>query len=146
MWYIWLIASGIFFAIEIATVGFLVFWFGIGALFAMITSFFTDNIMIQFIVFIVVSTILLIFTRPLVNRYIIKIDETKPGGVTNAANLINKRGVVTAEINSIEGRGLVKVNNQVWSAKCTEEGVIPEGTEVEVIKIEGVKLIVTPIN
>ena len=46
MWGFWLIAAGIFFIVEIATVGFLIFWLGIGALFAMATSFLTDNIAI----------------------------------------------------------------------------------------------------
>ena len=41
MWVFWLIATGIFLLIEIATVGFLIFWLAIGALFAMITSFIT---------------------------------------------------------------------------------------------------------
>jgi len=141
MWYIWLIAAGIFFVIEIATVGFLVFWLGIGALASMVVSFFTDSVLIQFAVFVVVSTILLIFTRPLVNKYI-----AKPGKPTNASTLINKHGIVTADINTIEGHGLVKVNNQIWSAKCESGSIIPEGTEVEVVKIEGVKLIVAPIN
>ena len=47
MWQFWLIVSGICFVLEMATVGFLVFWFGIGALFALITSLITDNIIIQ---------------------------------------------------------------------------------------------------
>ena len=47
MWQIWLIASGIFFICEIITVGFLVFWLGVGALIAMLVSFFTSNIIIQ---------------------------------------------------------------------------------------------------
>ena len=42
--------------------------------------------------------------------------------------------------------GLVKVNNQVWSAKCENGMAIPEGTEVKILKVEGVKLIVAPIN
>ena len=52
MWLIWLIAAGIFFIVEIATVGFLIFWLGIGSLLAMIVSFFTDNIIIQTAVFV----------------------------------------------------------------------------------------------
>lgn len=47
MWQFWVVLSGIFFIIEMATVGFLVFWFGIGALIAMVFSFFTSNIAIQ---------------------------------------------------------------------------------------------------
>ena len=58
---------------------------------------------------------------------------------------IGKKGIVTATINSLEGKGLVKVNGEVWSAKTNLE-TIPEGTEVEVIGIDGVKLIVTPLD
>lgn len=68
MWQFWLIMAGLFFIGEILTVGFLVFWFGIGALFAMITSFFTTNIIIQTIVFLISSTILLFATKPFVKN------------------------------------------------------------------------------
>jgi len=141
MWYIWLIASGIFFTIEIATVGFLVFWLGIAALIAMVVSFFTSSLLIQTVVFVVSSSILLVFTKPIVDKYI-----SKPGKPTNSSSLINKHGIVTADIDTIQGKGLVKVNNQIWSAKCSKGTTIPEGTEVEVIKIEGVKLVVSSIN
>lgn len=70
MWLIWLIASGIFFISEIATVGFLIFWLGIGSLFAMIVSFFTDNIVIQIAVFVFSSVILILSTKPLVSKYV----------------------------------------------------------------------------
>ena len=68
MWIFWLIAAGIFFVIEIATVGFLIFWLGIGALLAMITSFFTDNLIIQTTVFVVSSSLLIPLTKPLVDK------------------------------------------------------------------------------
>ena len=59
MWKIWLIISGLFFVGEMITVGFLIFWFGIGALIAMIASFFIDNIIIQTTIFVISSTILI---------------------------------------------------------------------------------------
>ena len=69
MWIVWLIAAGVFFIGEIITVGFLIFWFGVGSLFAMITSFiFPDNILLQSIVFLVSSTILILCTKPIVNK------------------------------------------------------------------------------
>ena len=58
MWQVWLIIAGLFFVGEIATVGFLIFWFGIGALIAMIVSFFTSNIIIQTTIFVISSTII----------------------------------------------------------------------------------------
>ena len=86
MWQIWLIASGIFFICEIITVGFLVFWLGIGALIAMLVSFFTSNIIIQMSVFVVSSGLLIFATRPLVNK--ISKKDVVP---TNVYSLIGKK-------------------------------------------------------
>ena len=141
MWSFWLIAAGIFFIVEIATVGFLIFWLGIGSLLAMITSFITDNIFIQTIVFVVSSCILIPLTKPLADKFAGK--ETIP---TNSYSLINKRGIVIQDIDSIKGVGQVKVNGEIWSAKTEDDSKIVKNTEVEVLKIDGVKLIVSPVK
>lgn len=137
MWQFWLIVTGICLVIEIATVGFLVFWFGIGALFAMITSFFTDNLIIQTVVFILSSTVLLFFTRPFVNKF-----SPKEKVQTNAFSIIGKKGIVTQTINPVTGEGQVKIGSEVWSAKSSEDVKIEKGLEVEVLDIDGVKAIV----
>ena len=138
MWVFWLIAAGVFFIIEMATIGFLVFWFGIGALLAMATSFITDNILIQALVFIITSTLLLIFTRPLVDKFIKVPKEVK----TNAYSIIGKKGIVISKINNIEGTGQIKIDGDVWSAKSATDEDIPENTEVEIVEIDGVKAVV----
>ena len=141
MWSIWLIAAGVFFIAEIATTGFLIFWLGIGALLAMITSFITNSIMIQTIVFVVSSCILIPLTKPLADKF-----TSKKTVQTNSYSLINKHGIVTVDINPIEGVGQVKVNGEIWSAKTEDESTISKGTEIEVLKIDGVKLVVSPIK
>ena len=138
MWVFWLIAAGIFFIIEMATIGFLVFWFGIGALLAMATSFITDSILIQALVFIITSTLLLIFTKPLVDKFIKIPKEVK----TNAYSIIGKKGIVISKINNIEGVGQIKIDGEVWSAKSATDEDIPENTEVEIVEIDGVKAVV----
>ena len=135
---IWLIAAGVFFIIEMATIGFLVFWLGIGALLAMVTSFITDSILIQALVFIITSTLLLIFTRPLVDKFIKIPKEVK----TNAYSIIGKKGIVISKINNIEGVGQIKIDGDVWSAKSATDEDIPENTEVEIVEIDGVKAVV----
>lgn len=142
MWSFWLIVTGIFLVLEMATTGFLLFWLGVGALFAMVVSLITESIAIQTAVFVISSAILIPLTKPLVNKYINPKDNTP----TNANSLINKKGLVTIAINSIESSGQVKVNGEIWSAKCEETDIIPVGTEVEVLKIEGVKLLVSPVK
>ena len=138
MWVFWLIAAGVFFIIEMATIGFLVFWLGIGALLAMVTSFITDSILIQALVFIITSTLLLIFTRPLVDKFIKVPKEVK----TNAYSIIGKKGIVISKINNIEGIGQIKIDGEVWSAKSVTDEDIPENTEVEIVEIDGVKAVV----
>lgn len=141
MWQFWLIVSGICFVIEILTVGFLIFWFGIGALIAMLTSFFIEDIIIEFTVFVISSALLLFLTKPFVNKF------AKKGTVpTNAYSIINKHGLVIKEINQTLGKGQVKIGTEIWSAKTKEEEIIPVGTEIEVLSIEGVKAVVKPVR
>ena len=142
MWVFWLIAAGIFFIIEMATIGFLVFWLGIGAILAMLTSFITDSILIQSLVFVITSTLLLVFTRPLVDKFIKVPKEIK----TNAYSIIGKKGIVISKINNIEGTGQIKIGGEVWSAKSSENEDIPENTEIEIVEIDGVKAVVKEIK
>lgn len=142
MWQFWLIAAGIFFIIEIATVGFLVFWFGIGALIAMVVSIFVPNVYIQAIVFIVSSTLLIFFTKPFVNKFVNKGKTI----ATNAYSIIGCTGIVTKEINDLKGTGQVKIGGETWSAKTLSEETLPENTEIEVVKIDGVKAIVQKVS
>ena len=141
MWQIWLIASGIFFICEIITVGFLVFWLGIGALIAMLVSFFTSNIIIQMSVFVVSSGLLIFATRPLVNK--ISQKDVVP---TNVYSLIGKKAVVTEDIDWVTGKGQIKFEGEIWSAKSKEQINIPAGSEVEIVSIEGVKAFVKPLK
>ena len=140
MWTYWLLFSFFFFVLEAFTVCFLVFWFGIGAILALITSLLTDNMMIQATVFIVSSTLLLYSTKPLVKRITKNDKEVK----TNVYSVINKRGKVIVDIDPDDSTGQVKIAGDVWSAKSANNKRIPKGTNVIVEKIEGVKVIVKP--
>lgn len=138
MWQTWIIIAGFCFVIEIATVGFLVFWFGIGALIAMVVSLFTNNIAIQMTAFVISSTILIFFTRKFAN----KISKNDENIKTNAYSIIGKKGLVIKDINPESGEGQVKVGTEVWSAKSANDIKIEKSTEVEVVEISGVKAIV----
>ena len=102
MWQYWLIAAGIFFVAEIFTAGFLVFWFGIGALIAMCVSFFIEDLVIQSVVFIVSSAILILATKPLVKKFL-KSNDVK----TNVFSIVGKKGLVIKDIDSIDGKGQI---------------------------------------
>ena len=141
MWQFWLIVAGLFFVGEIFTLGFLIFWFGIGALFAMIVSFFTTNIIIQTTVFLVTSTIFILATKPLVKKFV---DVKKTN--TNVFSIIGKKALVIKDIDPIHSSGQIKLNGEVWSAETENDEIIKEGSEVEVLKINGVKAIVKLVD
>ncbi|MEI3394605.1 MAG: NfeD family protein [Clostridia bacterium] len=141
MWQFWLIIAGLFFVGEIFTLGFLIFWFGIGALFAMIVSFFTTNIIIQTTVFLITSTIFILATKPLVKKFV---DVKKTN--TNVFSIIGKKALVIKDIDPIHSSGQIKLNGEVWSAETENDEIIKEGSEVEVLKINGVKAIVKLVN
>ena len=141
MWQIWLLLAGLFFIGEMITVGFLIFWLGIGALLAMIVSFFTTNIIIQTAVFVISSIILILATKPFVKRFV---DVKKTN--TNVYSIIGKKALVIKEIDPINAKGQIKVNSEIWSAESENGEKIEEGSEVEIIKINGVKTIVKKVS
>ena len=137
MWLIWLILCGIFLVIEIFTTSFLMFWPGIGAFFAFLTSLITDNQLIQIGVFTVTSILMIIFMKPLVKKFFKDNDAT----AMNSNSLIGKTGIVVKEINTLEGKGQVKVNGELWSAFTEDENsIIKEGEKVTIESITGVRL------
>lgn len=141
MWQVWLILAGIFLVIEIINFGFLIFWFSMGALVAMVSSFFTGNIIIQTTIFLVVSTLLLFLTKPFVDKMLPKDKIVK----TNAYSIEGKVGKVISDIEPIEGKGQVKIGGEIWSAKSSGDISISKDTEVLIEKIDGVKVIVKPL-
>ena len=141
MWQFWLIIAGLFFVGEIFTLGFLIFWFGIGALFAMIVSFFTTNIIIQTTVFLITSTIFILATKPLVKKFV---DVKKTN--TNVFSIIGKKALVIKDIDPIHSSGQIKLNGEVWSAETENDEIIKKGSEVEVLKINCVKAFVKLVN
>lgn len=140
VWTGWLIFAGLCFVAEFMTEGFLICWFGVGALAAMGLSFLTNNFIWQLVVFAVVSAILILSTRKLTKKLSSK---TVP---TNVYTIIGKKAIVSTTIDNVKGQGQVKVDGDIWSAKNeTEEEIIPEGSTVEIVKVDGVKVIVKKV-
>lgn len=140
MWKIWLLISGLCLIIESFTLGFFVFWFSIGAIFALIVSLFTTNIIIQSTVFVITSTILLLLTKPLIKKFV-KTPKTKQ---TNIYSIIGKEGIVLETIDTLNGTGTVKVNGELWSA--ISDSNIEKGEKIKVQSVNGVKLKVEKTN
>lgn len=134
---IWLVAIILFGFAETVSTQLITIWFAVGALVAFLLSLAGVPFYLQVIIFIVLSIILIAATRPLYHKYV----KTKMVR-TNADSLIGLVAVVRQDINNDEAQGLVKVSGQEWSARSKDGQIIPEGEKVEVLAIEGVKLIV----
>jgi membrane protein implicated in regulation of membrane protease activity len=136
---LWLLVVIGFVVAEGFTLGLTFIWFAGGALLSMLVSFFGFGLWLQIIAFIVGSAVMLIYTRPIAIKFF-KIGATK----TNVDSLIGKQGVVIKTLEPFT-MGHVKVKGQIWSAKPSDDEIIAEGETVEVVEIDGVKLIVKKI-
>lgn len=135
---VWLVILVVLVVIELLTMGLTTIWFAGGALIAAITSLFRAPFAVQVILFLVVSAVLLFFTRPLAVKYFNK-DRVR----TNAESLVGRQAIVISEIDNLQGTGQVNVGGMEWSARTKEDGVrIPVGTVTTVLAINGVKLVV----
>ncbi len=137
MVYVWIGAIVVFMILELATPQLVGIWFALGALGAMIAALLSASLWIQVVVFLIVSVVMLIVTRPLYGKFI----KTKQVP-TNSDMLIGESAIVIEAIDNIEATGTVKVKGQIWSARASAADSIPAGTLVTVERIEGVKLIV----
>lgn len=133
---LWLIVAIIFGIAEAMTPSLTLIWFSIGALILIFLSTFIKSILIQVILFGIISVTLLIVAT----KIIVKKDENHQYD-TNLQAIVKKSGVVRKDILPNE-TGIVVVENEEWSAISANNEAILENTEVEILKIEGVKLIV----
>jgi membrane protein implicated in regulation of membrane protease activity len=140
---IWIIIAVALAVIEGFTLGLVTIWFTIGAAAAAVVSLAGGDLAIQIIVFFAVSIVLLIFTRPIL------VKKLKVGREKNNIELLEGKIALVTETIEPFGSGLVKVNGVIWTAvgEGTEFSAA-SGSEVEIIRVEGVKLIVkhTPEN
>lgn len=135
---IWLAGLVLFGIVEAATAGLTVIWFALGSLAALAATALGAQLWLQVTVFLVVSLVSLAATRPLAQRYI---NQNKVA--TNADRCLGQTARVTEAIDNMASRGAVYLDGKTWSARSEGEGVIPVGALVTVLRMEGVKLIVS---
>ncbi len=134
----WLGILVILVVIELFTMGLTTIWFAGGALVAALISIPGTPLIVQILFFLIVSILLLYFTRPIAVKYFNR-DRTR----TNVESLIGRQAIVISEINNLEGIGQVNTGGMEWSARSSYHNiVIPVGAVVTVLGIDGVKLIV----
>lgn len=134
----WLLILAILIFIEIITLGLTTIWFAAGALVAFIISLFFDNLILEVILFLIISLALLYFTRPLVLRHI----HPKHAKI-NYEGVIGKDAMVLITIDNMSQTGKVNVEGQEWSARSFEGSIIEKGAAVKIQGITGAKLVVS---
>ncbi|HNR64621.1 MAG TPA: NfeD family protein [Thermotogota bacterium] len=138
----WLILGVLFLIAEIFTPSFFIMWFGIGSFAAMLVAFlFENSVLYQAIVFIVVSLIFVLFTRKMAQKM-----SGKPSRLISQDEMIGKEGVVSETITADGGKGLVRINKDIWRARSLKDQEILAGAKIKVIELKGVTITVDTVE
>ena len=120
----------------------MIFWLGVAALIVCLLSLFINNLFAQLSIFVILSTLLLIVTRPFIEKFVIKKEDRV---ITNAFSIIGKEAKVIKAIDPITKLGQVKVGAETWTARTEDDTLLEEGDVVNVDAIDGVKAVVSKI-
>lgn len=135
---IWLGLFILLLVIEIITVGLTTIWFAAGALAALAANVLGANLIIQIIIFLAVSVVLLIFTRPWAEKHL-----NRKRVRTNYEREIGKVIRITEKVDNLDQTGKSVVDGQEWTVRSRNDSDIFEaGALARVVAVSGVKLIV----
>ena len=135
---VWIALAVVFALIEAATAQIITIWFAVGAAGAVIAHLLGASLLVQFLVFVLLSVLTLVVARP----FLVKFTRTKTQP-TNLDMCIGQEALVLEEINNTNGTGQAKVRGAIWTARSQNGSVIPKDTIVIINAIDGVKLIVS---
>lgn len=139
---LWMVVAVVLAVIEGLTVQLVSIWFVIGAVPAMVAAALGGTFETQLIAFFVASVFALLFMKPIVKKRIETVKEA-----TNADMVIGMTGIVLKDVDNIKEEGRVLANGLEWTARSYDSNVkIPKDSQVLVLDIEGVKLIVKPVE
>jgi membrane protein implicated in regulation of membrane protease activity len=139
MIFFWLVLFVLLVLVEAVTLGLHTIWFAGGALVATLVAVVLPGMVwLQVLLFLVVSVLLLYFTRPIAVKYFNK-DRVK----TNIESYIGREVIVVSEIDNLQGIGQVTLGGQEWTARTTSDDDTMEVGSVGIVKaVDGVKLII----
>jgi len=141
---LWLVLGVGLIIAEIFTLGFVLFWFGIGALVAAVAGFFGAGLGIQFLLFAIVSIALTAMSRTIFARYLPMHDGERLR--TGVDALPGKIGTVTTASKGALNEGAVKVYGSTWTAFPIDEEALSEGEKVEVVEVRGSSIYVRRVR
>jgi Membrane protein implicated in regulation of membrane protease activity len=144
-WIFWVILGVVLIIAEMFTFGFVLFWFGIGALTAAFVGYLGFGIFSQFLVFAAVSVLLTALTRTIFAKYLSHNDENKV--LTGIDALPGQIGTVTSSSQGVLREAAVKVYGSVWTAfPESGEEELKEGEKVEVVRVRGASIYVRKVK
>jgi len=138
---VWTAAIILFAVVEAMTAGLVSIWFVAGSLAALVAAFVGAALSVQIVLFLVVSAAALAMTRPLVSKI-----TTAPAVATNADRVLGEVAKVTERIDNENSTGAVYVDGKTWTARSADDAVIAVGSRVRVESMQGVKLLVKPVE
>ena len=139
--FVWLVLLVLFLVAEAVSVTMVSLWFAVGALGALVVNLLGAKMWLQVLVFFVISIVTLASLRPWARK------RFNPGiAKTNVDAVIGSRGRVLADIDNVEATGQVKLGAMEWTARRTSGDPIKAGTLVQVDRVEGVKVFVSPVK
>jgi inner membrane protein len=130
-WIGWTIFGIVLIVVEIFTLGFVLFWFGIGALIAALAGFLGIGFLGQFLIFAVVSISLTFFSRKIFSNY------QNNDILTGIDSIVGQIGTVSSSSKGVLNKGEVKVFGSIWTAISDDGELLTEGEKVEVVRIKG---------
>lgn len=140
-WLVWIGLMVLFGIVEASTVNMVSVWFVGGSLVGLIVNLLGGNVWLQIGAFLVVSGGLLACLRPFVKKFV-----TPKKTATNADMVLGRTAYLTEAVDNLRGTGALKLDGKEWTVRSTDESVLPEGTLVKIVKLEGVKLYVEPAH
>ena len=133
----WIVVAVFFFLTEVFTAGIVLMCFGVGAFGAALAAFLGVGLALQIVVFIVVSGVAVLLSRPLAARI------SRPGVQQIAGDrVIGKWAVVLQTVDPMTNTGMVRVESERWRAESMDGEQLEVGVVVEVVGVDGVRLLV----
>ena len=144
LWILWLVLGVALVIAEIFTLGFVLLWFGVGAIAAAMVGLLGGGFLLQFLVFAIVSTALTLMSRTIFARYL---PHSSPAIKMGVDSLPGKIGTVTTASKGALNEGAVKVFGSTWTAfPIDDETLLIEGEKVEVVEVKGSSIYVRRIT
>lgn len=137
----WAVVTVVLICVELASVQLVAIWFAAGSFAAFIASIFHVTLTPTLIIFVTVSVLLLLLTRPFAKKYL-----NQKRTATNADSILGKVCIVTAKIDNTLNEGQISVNGLTWTARSSIPDItFEEKEQCTIVAIEGVKAIVKKV-